>query len=80
MSDSAVAHMNDDHAEAVNLYANRLLGRKGTGWVLTGIDPEGIDLRLGRQFARLDFETPLADAAAVRPELVRLASLARGRK
>lgn len=80
MSEGAVAHMNGDHAEAVNLYANRLLGRKGTGWIMTGIDPEGIDLRLGKQFARLDFETPLADAGAVRAELVRLAGIARGRK
>lgn len=80
ISESAVEHMNRDHAEAVDLYANRLLDRKGTGWAMTGIDPEGIDLRLGKQFARLDFEAPLADADAVRAELVRLAGLARNRK
>lgn len=80
MSEGVVEHMNGDHAEAVNLYANRLLDRKGTGWIMTGIDPEGIDLRLGRQFARLDFEAPLAGADAVRAELVRLAGFARSRK
>src|SRR2546429_7173314 len=38
-------HMNRDHAEAIELYANRLIGRQGAGWRMTGIDPEGIDLR-----------------------------------
>ena len=40
-----VAHMNEDHADAVALYAERLLGLAGTGWRMTGIDPEGLDLR-----------------------------------
>jgi putative heme iron utilization protein len=40
-----VGHMNEDHAEAVSLYATRLLGRAGDGWRMTGIDAEGADLR-----------------------------------
>src|SRR2546425_951930 len=40
-----IAHMNADHADAIGLYAERLLGRRGAGWRMTGIDPEGIDLR-----------------------------------
>ena len=40
-----VAHMNADHADAIALYAERLLGRAGDGWRMTGIDPEGLDLR-----------------------------------
>ena len=27
-----IAHMNADHADAVALYAERLLGRRGAGW------------------------------------------------
>src|SRR5207248_8808158 len=40
-----VDHMNRDHGEAIELYARRLLGRQEAGWRMTGIDPEGIDLR-----------------------------------
>lgn len=72
-----VAHMNDDHADAVALYAGRLLGRAGEGWVMTGIDPEGIDLRLEGEVARLPFAAPVHDAATARAELVRLVQEAR---
>ena len=43
----AVAHMNDDHAEAVRLYATKLLGAEDGPWRLTGLDPDGLDLALG---------------------------------
>ncbi len=72
-----VEHMNADHAEAVRLYANRLLGRVGEGWVMSGIDPDGTDLRCGEETARLDFAAPVLDPAAARAELVRLAREAR---
>jgi putative heme iron utilization protein len=67
-----VEHMNDDHADAVELYATVLLGQPGGGWKLTGIDPEGCDLRLGGRTARLDFDNPVSDAEAARVEFVRL--------
>ena len=72
-----VEHMNEDHADAVELYATVLLGQPGGGWKLTGVDPEGCDLRLGGRTARLDFERPVADAEAARMELVRLVRKAR---
>ena len=59
-----VAHMNADHAEAVPLYATAFLGRAGAGWMMCGIDPEGVDLRRGAELARLDFDSPIATAAA----------------
>lgn len=71
------AHMNDDHAEAVDLYATRLLGRQGTGWRMAAIDADGCDLVRDEESARLVFDTPLADAAAARPVLVDLARKAR---
>jgi heme iron utilization protein len=75
-----VAHMNEDHADAVALYAERLLGRAGGGgWRMTGIDPEGIDLRRGAEVARLPFDAPVRDAGAARAELVRLVGRARER-
>ncbi len=72
-----VAHMNADHADAVADYAAGLLGLDGDGWHLTGVDPEGCDLRRGGAVARLDFAKPAADAEAARVELVRLVKAAR---
>ncbi len=72
-----VAHMNRDHADAIDLYAQNLLGLDGAGWSLTGVDPEGADLRLGGRVARVGFDTPVADAEAARVELVRLVKRAR---
>jgi putative heme iron utilization protein len=70
-------HMNEDHAAAVQLYAQQLCGRDGAGWRMTGIDAEGLDLRHAGEVARLDFERPQHDAAGVRAELIRLAETAR---
>ncbi len=72
-----VAHMNDDHADALALYAERLLGRAGAGWRMTGIDPEGIDLRRAAETARLDFAVPVRSAEAAREALVALVAAAR---
>ena len=72
-----VAHMNQDHGEAMDLMATRLLGRPGAGWRMTGLDPEGCDLIRDREPARLDFDRPVADAEAARQALVRLTARAR---
>lgn len=74
-----IAHMNADHADALALYAGGLLGLAGNGWRMTGIDPEGIDLRREAEAARLDFEAPVLDAAAARRVLVALVQKARER-
>ncbi len=72
-----VQHMNEDHAGAVRLYATALLAQPDGAWRLTGVDPEGTDLRLGGTTARLEFAHTVADADAARDELVRLAAAAR---
>jgi putative heme iron utilization protein len=72
-----VAHMNDDHADAVQLYADKLLGLAGEGWTMTGIDREGLDLRLNGGVARLAFDQPLRAAAEARQTLVALVQRAR---
>jgi putative heme iron utilization protein len=72
-----IAHMNGEHSDAVQLYATKLLGRSGDGWKMTGIDPEGADIRRGGDIARLSFEHPVQDAEAARVELVRLVKKAR---
>lgn len=72
-----VSHMNEDHGDAIALYANRLLDLSGVGWRLTGVDAEGCDLRRGGQTARLPFGRTVADADSARAELVRLVKQAR---
>lgn len=72
-----IEHMNADHTETLDRYANALIGRAGTGWRMTGIDPDGIDLRRGAQVARLDFDEPVLDGAGCRAALVALAARAR---
>lgn len=74
-----VAHMNADHADAVQLYAAKLIGRSGEGWKMTGIDPEGLDLRRAGEVARLTFDQPLGAAAEARKVLVALVGKARAR-
>ncbi len=78
-----VGHMNADHGAALGLIAERLLGlpsprAQDGGWIMTGIDPEGFDLRAGARLARAEFDAPVQDAAAARRELVRLTKRARG--
>lgn len=72
-----LAHMNKDHGEAIDLYANRLLNRKGTGWQLVGVDADGADLMNKGRLARLSFKRSLEDAGDIRKQLVTLAAKAR---
>jgi putative heme iron utilization protein len=72
--DEILGHMNADHRDAIAHYANVLLGRTGTGWRMTGIDPEGIDLRSDHDTARLEFDAPILTPTAARAALVRLST------
>lgn len=74
-----IAHMNEDHADAVALYATRLLGAEGIDgpWRMSGIDPGGIDI-IGRTYAlRLDFKTRVTTAMGARDMFKDLAHSAR---
>ena len=75
----AVDHMNEDHREAMNLYATRLLGAEQADWRCTGCDPDGIDMQSGAKTLRLDFPERVTNAPALRKMLVRLAAEARAR-
>ena len=76
---NAVAHMNDDHAEAVRLYATKLLGARDGAWRVTGLDPDGIDLMLGDAALRLPFPERVSTPGVLPQVLKRLADEARGR-
>lgn len=72
----AVEHMNDDHLDAIQLYA-QAGGGAGDGWTLACLDPAGMDMTHGDETARLWFEPPLKSAEELRPRLVALAKRAR---
>ncbi len=72
-----IEHMNEDHADALELYATAL-GDAGPGaWRMAGIDPEGFDIALDGQARRILFAQPVVTPAEARTELVRLAAEAR---
>jgi len=73
----AIAHMNEDHSEAIRLYATKLLGGEDGPWRLTGLDPEGLDLALGDATLRLPFPERVATAEQLRKVVVDLAAKAR---
>lgn len=72
-----VAHMNTDHAEAVELYATRLLGAPEGPWRFAACDPGGCDLVLGDRTVRLDFPARVTTPQGAREVLVILAQKAR---
>jgi hypothetical protein len=73
----AVAHMNEDHADAVELYARAFCQAEPGPWRLAGLDPAGLDLVLGDRVERLWFDTPMKSPQEMRPRLVQLAKDAR---
>jgi putative heme iron utilization protein len=77
--DGVIAHMNEDHPDAVRLYATALLKAVDGPWRLTGADPDGIDLALGDSTLRLAFAERVTTPEALRQVLVQRAKAARTR-
>jgi putative heme iron utilization protein len=75
--DGAVAHMNEDHADAIVLYATKLLGEGDGPWRISGLDPDGADLTAGDRTARLQFPARVTTRAGIRDVLVTLSKQAR---
>lgn len=73
----AVAHMNEDHRDAIGLYATRLLGAPPGDWRIASLDPEGCDLIDGDSVRRLAFAERVTDSAALRKTLVALVKQAK---
>ncbi|UKJ77284.1 HugZ family protein [Azospirillum brasilense] len=75
-----LSHMNADHADALRLYATVLARRSADGaepWVMTGIDPDGCDLRRSGEMARVDFDHSVENPEDARVTLAGLARQAR---
>jgi heme iron utilization protein len=75
---SAIAHMNSDHRDAIAVYARAFAKASDGNWTLTGIDAEGIDIVCGEDSRRIFFPEMLQSPSDVRSALVRMA--ADGRK
>lgn len=74
---SAIVHMNDDHRDAVDVYARAFAGARSDGWYIIGLDADGIDIGHGDEARRVFFPAPLSSAADLRAALVELAKAGR---
>lgn len=74
-----VAHMNEDHADALQHYAALagLVPEAGKALVMVGIDAEGLHLRVGARIVRSGFAAPVTTALAARATLVAMARAGR---
>jgi putative heme iron utilization protein len=72
-----LAHMNGDHADAVRLYATKLLGAPDGEWRCVGCDPEGLELQHGRTALRLPFPQRVRAPGVLRQVLKQMAEQAR---
>jgi putative heme iron utilization protein len=72
LEDGAIGHMNEDHEDAVQRFAAKRLGATPGGWKITGIDPDGADLRRDQEVLRLPFSTPVYTAGALRKLMAEL--------
>jgi len=75
----AIEHMNEDHREAMNRYATKLLGAEAADWRCTGCDPEGLDMQAGATILRLEFPARVTGPGELRKMLVKLAEEARAK-
>lgn len=75
---SAIELMNNDHAEAIHLYATKILKAPPGPWRVLAIDPDGADLGLHEESLRVEFHTPVFTAEALRKKFAELAYEARG--
>jgi putative heme iron utilization protein len=75
----AIEHMNEDHRDAMNLYATQLLGAEAADWRCTGCDPDGMDMQAGATTLRLEFPERVTNGNGLRKMLVRLVGEARAK-
>jgi putative heme iron utilization protein len=72
-----IQHMNNDHADAVRLYATKLLGAPDGDWRCVGCDPDGLELQNGRTALRLPFPERVRVPGVLRQVLKQMAEQAR---
>lgn len=73
----AANHMNEDHKDALALYARKFCGAPDGDWRCAGFDPEGMELQNGRVALRLPFPQRVNGPGPLRAVLVQMAEAAR---
>lgn len=76
---SAIEHMNEDHADALRLYAVKLCGEPEGRWRASGVDPDGLDLACNDLTARLAFPDRVTNGEDLRRMLGQLGNVARAK-
>jgi heme iron utilization protein len=76
----AAAHMNEDHADALRLYATRLMHAPDGAWRCAGCDPEGLELQQGATALWLAFPSRVDTPGELRAVLRQLAERARAQE
>jgi putative heme iron utilization protein len=73
----AAQHVNADHADTVQLYAEKLAGAQPGGWQVTTVDCDGFLIEKEGRVHRIGFDDPALSPAALRQAFVALAIKAR---
>ena len=79
LEDSAIAHLNENHAEAAKLLAANLPGVSAGDWKVCAVDPDGIDLCFDGRILRLEFALPVFTGSELRRSLAELSAKAQAR-
>ena len=74
---SAIVHMNEDHRDAIDVYARAFAGARNEGWHIIGLDADGVDIANGDEARRGFFPAPLTSAGELRKALVDLVKAGR---
>lgn len=73
----AVRHVNEDHSDTVQLYAEKLAGAQPGGWRVTALDGDGFLIGKEGEVHRIGFDEPALSAAGLRQAFVKLAAKVR---
>ena len=73
----AAQHVNEDHGDVVQLYAQRLCGQEPGGWRVSAIDADGFLIEKDDRVHRIVFDAPALSSAALRQAFVMLAAKVR---
>jgi heme iron utilization protein len=77
IEEGAVAHMNEDHKDAITAIVAAQGRPKSGRWRMTGLDPDGADFAFGEDALRLPFDPPVTNGADLRQRLATMTSQAR---
>ena len=70
----AAQHVNADHSDTVQRYAERLAGAEPDGWQVTSVDCDGFLIEKDGEVRRINFDEPALSPGALRQAFVALAA------